>query len=502
MKFLISNKKLSTGIFLLIGVFANLVDAPRVFAETTVLYESYEQGGEITTNVAGGNGTLIGTFTPETNLFFDNNSGVYVGISWKNETIVCHASPHFSVGVASSTTAYSNTALWATKDYFHSHDQYAFDEMTSDSGSPGVQLIAGHTYGIYAFPNCGGGVNMKIRADSSNLIYYGYLSWDGNYGPSFSEISGRTRIISVVPVDDAVVSTSTPVTLSADIFVNESDFDEDMYLRFRYVRQQNLQTAVACIECLYTNIDVPISTANGSTISEDTSGILTGGEYLYTVEIRNPSLLHNILGWWGLGNLYDPGMLAESHTSFIVGERTALDEFIFEMASTTQALLTDPGIFEDIQDNCNPISGFDALGCLVALFIPNNAQLSTSMNTSKEYVLTKAPLGYVTRTVSILSNSATTSLPNISYTFGTGSPLEGEEFSFNYTQIVADADQILTEDWVSNQEDPQNIWDIFMPLWEVLVYAFLLVMILKEVTGIGTQHHSHGDSKDKYSKRQ
>jgi len=194
------------------------------------------------------------------------------------------------------------------------------------------------------------------------------------------------------------------------------------------------------------------------------------------------------LGWFNLSNIYDPGLINQSKTNFIVVERTNLDQFIYDMATSTQALLSDPGVFNDIQENCNPISGFDALGCLTALFIPNQTQLTYAISNLQNQVLTKAPVGYVSRVVTILNDSATTTLPAISYTFG-GTALEGETIGFDFETIVSESTEILTTEWVSDQEEPQTIWDIFMPLWELLVYAFLIIMVLNEVVGL-YGHHS------------
>jgi len=102
-------------------------------------------------------------------------------------------------------------------------------------------------------------------------------------------------------------------------------------------------------------------------------------------------------------------------------------------------------------------------------------------------VLQKAPVGYITRLITILNGSATSSLPAISYTFGDDSPLAGESASFDFNSTLANANGILTEDWVSNQEEPVSVWDIFMPLWNVLVYAVLVFMMVSQITGL--YHH-------------
>jgi len=301
-----------------------------------------------------------------------------------------------------------------------------------------------------------------------------------------------TRVISIHPNedDDGVQATSTDFQLWSLINVNIDDYvaDDDWFVRFKYIRQEDLQLAVANTDLLYTTVDVPITQWPNFEIIEATTTIDREGVYLYSVQIRTPSVINNILGWFNLNNVYDPGLVAEKSGQFIVGQRTTLDQYIYDMASTTSALISDPGTFSDVSDNCNPISGFSALGCITALLVPNQTQISSAVDTLKSSILTKAPVGYVTRVISIMTDSATTSLPDLNYTFGNG-PLEGQEFHFEPNTLLASADTIIREDLVSDQDDPQNLWDIFMPIWNTLLYAGLLMMIVSEVTGMYNKAH-------------
>jgi len=459
---------------------------PWVLHAQTVLYESYEQGGTIE-----GEGTanyrLVGSFTASESMYFDDTNGSsFAGLYFNGNG--CPANTYRpNVHIASSTSSTVSTTLWGLVDVdnYIAENSGAFYDFSTARGSGAGNTFwaqAGHTYGIYVSDvDC-----VSVVSDNLDLIYYGYLSWDGDY-TDFLVNSGLTRIVSVVPANEETVATSTSFTLSSNVYVNEMDFSDDLFVRFKYIRQENLQVAVANTEVLYEVLEQPVLSYGFSTVTA-TSSILDTGEYLYWVELRRPSLANSLLGWFNLSNIYDPGLINQSKTNFIVVERTNLDQFIYDMATSTQALLSDPGVFNDIQDNCNPISGFDALGCLTALFIPNQTQLTYAISNLQNQVLTKAPVGYVSRVVTILNDSATTTLPAISYTFG-GTALEGETIGFDFETIVSESTEILTTEWVSDQEEPQTIWDIFMPLWELLVYAFLIIMVLNEVVGL-YGHHS------------
>lgn len=331
----------------------------------------------------------------------------------------------------------------------------------------------------------------------------GYITINYNSGGSSSpspdyEADLSTRVVRIFPndVDDPTQATSTNFELWSLININNDDWiaDNDWYLRFKYIRQEDLQLAVANTDLLYTEVDVPLTTWPNFDIISATTSIEREGVYLYTVQIRTPSVINSILGWFNLNNLYDPGLVAEKTGSFIVGQRTRLDQYIFDMASSTSALLSDPGTFDEVADNCNPISGFSLFGCISGLLVPNQTQISTAVDTLKSNILTKAPVGYVTRLVDIVASTGTTTLPDISYTFGSG-PLEGQNFHFEPSSLLASADTIIRNDLVTDQDEPENLWDIFMPYWNILVYVSLLFMIVSEVTGM----YQHGKHKNKHT---
>jgi len=334
---------------------------------------------------------------------------------------------------------------------------------------------------FWAIP--GGGCDY---AQAIGYIVFTYAG-GGSTSPSPDyEADLSTRVISIYPEDDQLVeATSTNFELWSLININIDDYveDNDWYVRFRYIRQEDLQLAVANTDLLYTNVDVPITQWPNFDIVSATTSIERVGTYLYTVQIRTPSVINNILGWFNLNNLYDPGLVAEKSGTFIVVEPTQLDSYIESMASTTDNLILTPGTFDDVAENCNPISGFSFTGCISGLLIPNQAQMSTAVDVAKTQILNKAPVGYVSRVVSIVSSSATTSLPDLDYTPGSG-PLEGQEFHFEPNALLASADTIIRTDLVSDQNEPKNLWDIFMPIWNILIYAGVLLMIVSDVTGI------------------
>lgn len=479
-------KKLSTVFTLLIAVFASLADAPLVFADTTVLYESYESGGVIQTNPGSGSAVLIGTFEVDTYTLFDEVSGVYAGFRFSDPNAGSWGCGNCrQIAVASSTSQYiSSGFIWTDNGFDASSASYVWKETTNSGPGEGpVWLVPGHTYGIYFYQN-GGASPISITADSNNLIYYGYFSWDGNYASEFNENASLTRVISVDPTHNETVATSTNFVLFVEGYVNEIDFTEDVYLRIKYIRNQDLQAQVANTEVLWTTIDIPLLNS-GAFATSTTVNIQETGTYTYVAEIKTSSLVNTVLSWFGLSNLYDPGLLAENRTSFIVVEPTLLDVYINQVASTTEDILfNSTSTASQLVDNCNPFSGFDVFECIKGLFIPNQTQISTLMTSSRDLILTKAPLGYLTRAITLLSDTATSSLPQISYTFGPQSPLAGQELAFDFNSVLSGASVILNDTLVSDNAEPESAMDIFMPFWTLLCYLGLVFMIVHDVVGI------------------
>jgi len=270
-----------------------------------------------------------------------------------------------------------------------------------------------------------------------------------------------------------------------------------MFLRFRYVRNQDLQAAVANTSLLWHEVDVDITNDESSDLSTVVP-LLEEGIYTYRVEIRVPSIINTALTWFNLGNIYDPGLIKLSQTQFTVVEPTILDQYIIDMASTTDALINNPGLFEDIADNCNPISGFNALGCLTALFLPNQQQLDETVTTMRDYILTKAPIGYVTRLVDIMGSEATTSIPLIEVHLGSSSFLGETTYSVDIQDILEETGEILdgtnTNGGLVEASETLTFWEFVSPKIELLMYLALFLMILKDILGMRTESMSRAKS--------
>lgn len=84
------------------------------------------------------------------------------------------------------------------------------------------------------------------------------------------------------------------------------------------------------------------------------------------------------------------------------------------------------------------------------------------------------PLGYLTRFVAILSSSTTVQPPPLSYTFGSAVASTGITGTYSF-QVF---DHLNTVATVVDDTNGKNIWDIFMPFWNIVVYLSLFFVIV------------------------
>jgi len=128
--------------------------------------------------------------------------------------------------------------------------------------------------------------------------------------------------------------------------------------------------------------------------------------------------------------------------------------------------------------------------------VPSNASLNIVLNEIKVDVFTRAPIGYVTRFLTIATNTSTSTLPAISYNFATTSALYDlglTDISFDPFSELNSSANILNSVY-SDQDEPQNVWDIMELPVQLVVYMSLFFLILKDLLNL---QHSHSGHKNK-----
>lgn len=157
--------------------------------------------------------------------------------------------------------------------------------------------------------------------------------------------------------------------------------------------------------------------------------------------------------------------------------------------TTTSGLTVNGALLED----CSALDGvFARVGCSIVnsvktlfnkFFVPDMYKISATYDVLKNQVLNKAPIGYVTRMISIVSGSATSSMPIIGLHFMSDSPVGSTTLAFNPNTILASASTI-TNSIQSKADSPKTIWEIIMPTINTVAYSILIVGIIMDLLGM------------------
>lgn len=300
----------------------------------------------------------------------------------------------------------------------------------------------------------------------------------------------NTHFVSVTPYDEQTIATSTIATVGAVIYVNEDDFEDDMFLRIKYARQSNSQAAIANVDGLFTTVDIPIEGPTANFLS-DSESILLPGRYTMVQEIRRPSTVSSILSWFGLGNLYDAGLLVSTTTEFFAARPTAYDILL---ASSTEAINNYIASSTISLSSCTTWTNFGLFDCLNVLFIPQPDKMAQAFTNIKNGFLSYVPFGYVTRAVTILTSTTTADLPDLSYTFASdiGIPvIAGSTLTFSPWSYFPSGGSSVLDTLHSTGAEPKTLWEILDPFFTTIIYLILAYKIINDMTGVFAANRSY-----------
>lgn len=293
-----------------------------------------------------------------------------------------------------------------------------------------------------------------------------------------------TRIVSFIPANGSTVATGTqPVGFTA--YIKEDDFEEDTRLSFivRSLGYSGTENSVSFdSEFLY------LDSAGEHTYTEEID-LNIQGQYTMSAWIEQPTF--SFFGW---PILYD--RIVASTSSFTVGESSLLDlnDDIFDIIAAGLASTT-----LNIGETCSPLSDeFSFHLCVLGAILPPSEVIQTNINN----LLSLPPWGWGFRFYNILSGLATTStttMPMISYTFGTTSIM----YQSGLTTIHLDPFRSLSEannfadSVVSDQETPKTIREIMESTIRIIAYLGLLIVVIRKIFGI-EWHDSYEETQTDY----
>lgn len=209
-----------------------------------------------------------------------------------------------------------------------------------------------------------------------------------------------TRIISTDPRNREVVSATT--TVGVEVYVDPDDWVAGTVLTGNFVNRTVTvypQTyAIDALDAVESDIVFPLQ--SGYNASSTTMHFDYQGDYdaYWRVESPNRTFL--------VGAVLEDELLYSTSTRFTVGSSTPLDII---MSSTTEvlitALLTGTTTAQSIV-RCNP-ADFDITICLLSLIVPPNDVLAQDFARFRNGLLSKFPIGYLSRVVDIMSTTTT-----------------------------------------------------------------------------------------------
>jgi len=296
------------------------------------------------------------------------------------------------------------------------------------------------------------------------------------------------------PSGNEVVPDSSENIFYAGLYLTEDDYEPNMFIRLKYVRQQDLQAAVANTDLLWVSFDLnDVITSGYNFVSTSTGDLGLKGVYYFTAELRkDPAWYTTAFSWINPFSSLDPDIVVSSTTTFIYDEMTTFDQFV---ASTTQNIVdymaSSTLDFEQAKNSCWSLSGFDFTDCMNFIFGWQQIPMSNAINNIKDNFFTYAPFGYVKRTYEIMSTTSTSTLPVLSYTFPNDSrfgDMANKEFSFDIWQYFY-TDGAPVKDEIKSLGTNKDIWEIFGPITQIIVYMTLLVLIIRDLLDLNLGRH-------------
>lgn len=292
-----------------------------------------------------------------------------------------------------------------------------------------------------------------------------------------------TRIISFTPADGEATSTDVLFTLHAYINADDIGTLTGYDINFSYQSQP--------LGVRHFLVDSVAATTSGD-FYYSSEEVLMDGTYIVDVSMERSYLggfFNNPLSSETITDFhqFSVGTTTLSGRMFQTGV-TGVQESIDSLAATSSdALLASCGIAQ-----------FHFGYCISALFVPSWPLMKQGFSDFHDSILLRVPLGYITRTGDILLSSGTSTLPDLSMSFGGSffiTELASSTWSIPIGASMTSAAGIL-DTAVSNSDDPQNMREIVEPFVLLFLRLALLLLIIRHL-GVG---HTHGHSRSAQTK--
>lgn len=305
-------------------------------------------------------------------------------------------------------------------------------------------------------------------------------------------INTQSRIISTVPTNASTTATTTPI--GATVYIAEEDWQEGMALGVSILgnAEAQLSTAIGALNAIQFDFEFPLE-AGFNQVSTTTTFELFG-DYSARWVVSD----HSESFWDDFVFTHD--FLLSTTTMFTVSTTTTLDRIVRTTENQVNNVLQYGTSTTMLSiDRCNPLY-FDMTICLTALFVGSGDRINNQLEYFRTTSLQRGPMGFVTRFMTIIISTPTTTLPVLSLTFPDSFPvsaLASESIEINPWPHLYQDGSVLKDELVN--EDGNNIWEVIGTLFTMVMALITAFMIVDDVIGF-MGRSSTVNNLDKHSK--
>lgn len=293
-----------------------------------------------------------------------------------------------------------------------------------------------------------------------------------------------TRFILTTPLNEAVVSSTSPVTVGAHLYINSADFANDQYLSITFQNETVSALGGSALDAWNSAWgtgstggfpEIKLAVVSGDNdISTTTTHFVRDGRVTATYALKSPTFWSSL---WFVGSLFSGNTVMSTTTTFVVGEKTDYDMAIDQggaglantilFGTTTQGFSTST--IEAMTSACLPYTGhFNLFGCVQGLIVPPQSVIQNLFGQAKDGFLSYFPFGYVTRFYAIISGTGTTTLPSLSVTVPAGFPASGDTINLTMWGHLMGAGSYLST--ATSTVTGHTFYATFEPYWEKFAY--------------------------------
>ncbi len=301
-----------------------------------------------------------------------------------------------------------------------------------------------------------------------------------------------THIVSFDPQDGA--TTTSPVTFNFHAYINPADLGNVIGIRlgFHNINQNTLFSdhfeGIGTLDDPYDIILVnQQATTSGDFIFSTSTVALADGNYRIEATIQR-----SVFGVVD-SSFAHLGVIQQQSHQFIVGQETFIGHISQSSFTEANAIFGSSTATSTsaLASSCNPISGFNVTNCLAFLFIPDSKQVKDTMTSFQNGVLTRFPIGYVTRFVSIVSNPATSTLPTFTVNLQLGATAS-TSLTFDMQDTITGAGSLL--DSITDPFHGKTLREVVEPFVLLFVALLVILNIVADITGSHKGGNKHKDS--------